>query len=198
MSAPGQLPPVVVHPAAGPPQAPSWRGRAIRAALLVWPVAELAALIEVGAHLGVGLTLLLLLAGVVAGSLVLRAVGLAAVARLASSPPGGPPGPLGPGRPPAETALVVTAGLLLILPGFLSDAAALALLLPPVRRRLARRAGEAVMRRLRVRSVRVVQGQVIDDAPGAAADDGIRIVRALEGDAPAGRHDPRSGSRAAR
>jgi UPF0716 protein FxsA len=129
-------------------------------------VAELAVLIEAGSHLGAGGILLALLAGVVAGSLVLRAVATAAIRRPAGQ---GSPGAGGapavatvlPGRPGAETALVVLAGVLLILPGFLSDVAALVLLLPPLRRRLGRRVGAAVMRRFPARSVRVVQGQVL-------------------------------------
>ncbi|HEY6793255.1 MAG TPA: FxsA family protein, partial [Kineosporiaceae bacterium] len=74
------------------------------------------------------------------------------------------------------------AGLLLLVPGFLSDAVALALLVPPVRHALARRAGEAVMRRFTTRSVRVVRGQVIKENPAAGPDTGIRVVRAPEGE----------------
>jgi UPF0716 protein FxsA len=171
MSPPGHVPPAppVVHPGTGPrPPVPSWRVRAVRVALLAWPVVELAVLIEVGTRLGVWLTLLLLLTGGVAGVLVLRAVGAAAIRRLTAQ--ARPPGAVPPsGRPGAETALVVLAGLLLIVPGLLSDVAGGALLLPPVRRRLARRIGDAVLRRLSTRStasIRVVRGQVLPDDRG--------------------------------
>jgi UPF0716 protein FxsA len=157
-----------------PPSAPgrrvSLRGRLLGASLLLLPILELAVLIQIGSRIGVGYTLLLLLAGAVAGSLVLRQVGAATIRRLTAASGQGPtpaavPAPPVPGRPAAETALVVVAALLLIVPGFLSDAAALVLLLPPVRRALVRRAGETVLRRFRVRSVRVVQGQVLYGEP---------------------------------
>jgi UPF0716 family protein affecting phage T7 exclusion len=151
----------------------SWRGRLIGAGLLLLPILELAVLIQVGGHIGVGRTLLLLLAGGVAGSLVLRQVGAAAIRRLTAASGRGPtavPVPPAAGRPPAETALVIVAALLLIVPGFLSDVAALVLLLPPVRRALVRRVGETVLRRFPVRTVRVVQGQVIHGEPGGAPD----------------------------
>jgi UPF0716 protein FxsA len=164
MSTPGHVPqaPPVVRTDAGPRR--TWRARAVRVALLLWPVAELAVLIEVGSHAGFWLTLLLLLAGVVAGALVLRAVGVAAIRRPpAQARPGAAPGAAPTGRPGAETALMVLAGLLLAVPGFLADVAGLALLVPPLRRSLARRAGDAVLRRLSPRSIRVVQGQVLRD-----------------------------------
>ncbi|MFY9330739.1 MAG: FxsA family protein [Candidatus Nanopelagicales bacterium] len=41
--------------------------------------------------------------------------------------------------PPAQTLLLVPAGILIAIPGFLSDLAGIVLLLPPVRRRIATR-----------------------------------------------------------
>jgi UPF0716 family protein affecting phage T7 exclusion len=139
---------------------PSWRRRVAGACALLWPVLELALLIQVGARLGVVATLLLLLAGAVAGSLVLRRVGAVGIQRLTTANGHAPAA--GPVRPGSETALLVLAGVLLIVPGFLSDVAGLALLLPQVRRALGRRVGNAVLRRFEMRSVRIVPGQVLD------------------------------------
>jgi len=159
------------------------RRRAVGAALLLLPILELAVLIRVGAAVGIGVTLLLLLAGAVAGSIVLRQVGAATIRRLSAASRRDPAvAPPVAGPPPAETALLVGAGLLLIVPGFLSDVAGLLLLVPAVRRALVRRAGDAVLRRFRVRSVRVVQGQVMDGgavppAPRAVPVD-VRVIEA--------------------
>jgi UPF0716 protein FxsA len=173
----------------------SRRRRLVGVALLVVPLLELAVLIQVGTRIGVGRTLLLLLAAAVAGSLVLRSVGTAAIRRLsAATDPAAVPA--APTRPAAETALVVLAGVLLLVPGFLSDVAGLALLLPPVRRALARRAGDAVVRRFRVRSLRVVQGQVLDGTPGFGAPADVRITEVRVDDVPRpGLEPPRTDGR---
>lgn len=84
--------------------------------LLLWPLAEIALFVMAGDLLGFWLTLLwLALAMVIGGTLIRTSAGY--------------------GRPAdAESALRAVAGVLLILPGFLSDFFALILLLPPVRR----------------------------------------------------------------
>jgi UPF0716 protein FxsA len=150
------------------------------AAVLALPLLELAVLIQVGARIGVGLTFLALLAGGVAGALVLRGVGAAAVRRVSAAAGEGvvlPPA----ARPPAETVLVVLAGVLLLVPGFLSDVAGLALLVPAVRRAIVRRVGDAVVRRFPVGSLRVVQGQVIN---GTMTPPDVRITEVHVQDVP--------------
>lgn len=154
----------------GTPRRP--RRRLLGVALLTLPVLELALIITVGRAVGVLATLLLLALGAMAGVVVLRRVTAAATRRLAAagvlgSPFGGPPGTpatAAANLPPAPpgAALLVPAGLLLIVPGFLSDLAGLLLLVPAVRRALAARMGEAVVRRLNLRAVRVMPGQVVD------------------------------------
>jgi UPF0716 protein FxsA len=162
-----------------PTQPPSGRpsgrrrrtGGLIGAGLLVLPVLEIALAIQVGLRIGAGWTLLALLAGSAAGLFVLRHVGLSAVRRLAT-PPGAAGSARSP-RPPAQTALVVLAGVLLLIPGFLTDVGGLVLLLPGVRRLLARRAEAALVRRFDVRGIQVMQGQVIQ---GQVIGDGERIA----------------------
>ncbi|WP_092530389.1 FxsA family protein [Amycolatopsis arida] len=111
---------------------------------LLYVVAEVAAVWAVGSAVGVLATIGLLLAGAFVGSwLARREGGKAARAFLAAA---------GAGRPAhaelTDGMLVAFGGVLILLPGFVSDVAGLLLLLPPTRavirrawlRRLARRA----------------------------------------------------------
>lgn len=111
----------------------------------VWILAEIAAFVLMGQWLGVWATLGLVVVSGLAGMALLRQGGGRALraARLAAGvlPTAGGarigPSPLGRrdlGAALAEGGLRVVAGLLLLLPGFLSDVAALALLVPPIRR----------------------------------------------------------------
>jgi UPF0716 protein FxsA len=96
---------------------------------------EIASLLIVGSWIGVGWTLLLLLGGFVLGLALIGRGGreaMSAVNQAARS------------RQVTDDAvtggfLTVVAGVLLMVPGFLSDLAALALLLPPVRTLVRRR-----------------------------------------------------------
>lgn len=108
---------------------------AMRYAIPIWLMAEVAVLVLVGANAGVLATLGLLLLATMAGIVLLRRPGRALAARMAAAPPGGqvsPPDLL-------AAAATMVAGLLLILPGFLSDLAALLLLIPAVRGALGQR-----------------------------------------------------------
>ncbi len=97
--------------------------------------AEVAILVVVGPRLGASLVLLWLLGSAALGGLLLRKAAPAALAAL-------PQAALGGARSAAwQTALVAIAGLLLVIPGFLTDVVGLALLLPPVRRRAGRALG---------------------------------------------------------
>jgi UPF0716 protein FxsA len=99
------------------------------------PIAELYGLLVVGARIGALPTLLLLMLAAAAGVGVMRHHGVRGLWQMRDA--------LGSGQSPAqpmlETLLAQIAGVLLILPGFIGDAVALALLLPPLRRCLARR-----------------------------------------------------------
>ena len=94
-------------------------------AFLALPLIEIGLFVEIGRWLGLWPTLALVLASTVAGILVIRAQGALTVARMRSG--------LGdPATPVARAALSFLAGLLLIVPGFLTSAAGLLLLVPPV------------------------------------------------------------------
>lgn len=96
---------------------------------------EIASLLIVGSWIGVGWTLLLLLGGFVLGLLLIGRGGreaMSAVNQAARSRQVGDDAVTG-------GFLTVIAGVLLMIPGFVSDLAALALLLPPVRTLVRRR-----------------------------------------------------------
>lgn len=101
--------------------------------LFLLPIVELYLLIRVGGYLGPLPTILLVLGAGVAGIVVLRRQGTTALQRVATRLQAGEV----PAEEVAEGALIAAAGLLLLLPGFVSDALALLLLVPIVRVRLA-------------------------------------------------------------
>lgn len=116
--------------------------RSITAILLLFlPLLEIAGFVFVGERIGIAYTLLLVVCSVLAGMAILRRQGFQALARLRQRNM--------PRDMPAErffdTALVLLAGLLLIVPGFVSDAVALVLLVPFIRRFLARRLASRVV-----------------------------------------------------
>ena len=97
--------------------------------MLAGLAAELASIILVGNLLGVGPTLALLFGGGVLGFALIRSAGLGIAAAL-RSPVQGSTLPKGVA---SKAVARVIAGLLFVIPGFLSDALGLLLLLPPVR-----------------------------------------------------------------
>lgn len=106
----------------------------VRLALLLlfvaFPLLEIALLIKSGETIGFWPTVTLLVAVAVLGVMVIRDQGPSMVGRMLAAMSEGklPFGPL------IEGYVVVTAGLLLIAPGFISDAIGLFLLIPPARR----------------------------------------------------------------
>lgn len=97
--------------------------------LLCWPIAELYVAIQVAGAIGVGLTVILLLAGWPLGLALLRAEGRGAWRRLQAASATG----RSPGREVLDGALILAGGSLLIVPGFITDVLGLVLLLPPTR-----------------------------------------------------------------
>jgi UPF0716 protein FxsA len=97
--------------------------------LLLLPVAELAVMIWVGQLIGVWETIALLLVVSLLGAWIVKRQGAGAWRRIRDE--------LGVGRIPTtallDGALLLTAGVLFLVPGFLTDIAAVVLLLPPTR-----------------------------------------------------------------
>jgi UPF0716 protein FxsA len=136
----------------------------------LYVVVELIALLAVVWWLGLGWTLLLLLAGAFVGMWLVRREGARAALALAEAVRGG----RAAHAELTDGALVGIAGLLILLPGVVSDALGLLLVLPPTRA-LARRwmVREAERRAPLLRSARirggatVIDGEVVN-GPGAA------------------------------
>jgi len=102
----------------------------LRLLLVLWPIAELIVLIAVAQWVGIGWTVLALLAGAIAGIAVIRVLGAASLSELHTA--------VMRREPPAGALLrgacVLVAGMLLILPGFIGDVLAVLLLMPGLRR----------------------------------------------------------------
>ena len=101
--------------------------------VLFLPLLEIAGFVVVGKAIGLGPTLLLVVASAVIGLAILRRQGFDALTKLRQRNL--------PSDLPAErffgTAMVLLAGLLLIVPGFVTDVIALLLLVPFIRKHLA-------------------------------------------------------------
>lgn len=137
--------------------------------MLLYLVIEIVALVALGSAIGLGWTLLVLLAGSVLGLWLARREGVRAAQALAEA--------VNNRRVPTneitDGMLVAAGGVLLFLPGLVTDLAGLLLVLPPtralVRRRLVRAAEERSpeLRSARIRAqAPVVDGEVVEpDAP---------------------------------
>jgi len=109
---------------------------------LVVPIAELYVIVQVAGGIGIPETILLLIAISVVGAWLARIAGLGVLNRLQRTVRAGKV----PSAELVDGGLVLFAGALMIAPGFLSDALAILLLLPPTRA-VAR---NAVLRRIRL------------------------------------------------
>ncbi|NEB12786.1 FxsA family protein [Streptomyces coelicoflavus] len=155
-----------------------------------WLVLEIWLLVLVAGASSGFVVFLLLVAGVVLGSVVIKAAGRRAFRNLTETlnqqQSGTPPEAA---RPNSEgNGLMMLGGLLLILPGLISDALGLLMLLPPVQKAVSRYAQRTVERKLGAagpgtlgdafRQARmhrpdgkVVQGEVVRDDPDDTPQD---------------------------
>ncbi|MEU0136343.1 FxsA family membrane protein [Streptomyces sp. NPDC006296] len=166
--------------------------------IAVWLVLEIWLLTVVAGAANGFTVLLILVAGAVLGAVVIKRAGRRAFRNLTETlqrMPGQPGAPTAPAEAPSGTkgnGLLMLGGLLLMIPGVLSDAAGLLLLLPPVRAVLGRYAERSLDRRMRSATAggfseafqqarihrpdgKVVQGEVVreDGPPGPhRPDDG--------------------------
>ncbi|AYL34963.1 FxsA family membrane protein [Streptomyces sp. PDY-4] len=132
---------------------------------------------------------LILVAGLVLGSVVIKRAGRRAFKNLTETLQQQQSGMMPQARPNSEgNGLTMLGGLLLIVPGMISDAVGLLLLVPPVQKAVSRYAERTFDRKLREAAQgslgdafqqarmrrpdgKVVQGEVVRDEPGSAADD---------------------------
>lgn len=110
--------------------------RLLVALILALPILEIAGFVVIGGRIGLGPTLLWMLVAGLLGMTLIRRGGLNALTKLQTA--------LNqqkePGHSLIDGAVMVAAGLLLIIPGFVSDLLALILVLPVTRNFLLRRA----------------------------------------------------------
>ncbi|MDN0196301.1 FxsA family membrane protein [Streptomyces sp. S.PNR 29] len=149
-----------------------------------WLVLEIWLLTVVaGASSGL-VVFLLLVAGFVLGSVVIKRAGRRAFRNLTETLQQQQAGVMPTARPNSEgNGLMMLGGLLLMIPGLISDAAGLLLLLPPIQKAVSRYAERTFDRKLRDAASgtlgdafqqarihrpdgKVVQGEVIRDEPG--------------------------------
>lgn len=104
--------------------------RLILLALLVVPAAEIYVMIKVGGMIGAWPTVLLVVFAAIFGVLLIKSQGVATLQRVQAT--------LGRGQTPVvavlEGIILALGGLLLLIPGFLTDCIALLTLVPPLRR----------------------------------------------------------------
>ncbi len=104
------------------------------------PILEIVLFIEVGGAIGLLPTLAIIFLSAIAGVALMRWQGMRALDRLRVSLETGQD----PASPIAHGALILIAGVLLVLPGFFTDTLGLLLLIPPVRSLLIRRGASRV------------------------------------------------------
>ena len=98
-------------------------------AFLIMPIVEIYVIIQVGQVLGGWATIGIIIVMAMAGAALARSQGFAALRRVREALASGQE----IGRSLVEGALVLVSGVLMITPGFITDAAGILLLLPPVR-----------------------------------------------------------------
>jgi UPF0716 protein FxsA len=115
-----------------------------------WFLAELFVAIKVAGAIGVLETVLLLILAWPVGAWALRTQGGAAWRRLSAAVSAGK----SPGREALDGALILVGGLLLIVPGFISDVLGACALLPPTRALLRRQLARHLHSRLVIGATR--------------------------------------------
>ena len=97
--------------------------------LLALPLAEIAVFVLVGSEIGALATIALVIATGILGAVLLRVQGFGALTRIRSTMETGG----SPGRDLVHGVMIMAAGLLLLIPGFITDTIGILLFLPPVR-----------------------------------------------------------------
>jgi UPF0716 protein FxsA len=122
----------------------------VLALLIVVPIVEIAVAIQVAHHIGGADTVLLLLALSLGGVWLAKRAGFGVLARMREQVERG----VVPGNEIIDGVLVLVAGILLLVPGFVTGVIGLVLLVPPVRAGVR----ELFKRRLRGRVYRIGPG----------------------------------------
>lgn len=101
--------------------------------ILLFPLIEISVFMDVGAAIGVGATLLLTIGSAIWGIAMVRLQGMDTWMRMQKT--------MSQGETPAyemfEGTLLLVAGMLLLIPGFVTDSIGIILLIPPLRKHIA-------------------------------------------------------------
>lgn len=140
--------------------------------LLVYVIVELVIAIAVASVIGWFAVIILIIAAFAVGLVVMKNAGMASVRAMQTASRSGqtPDGEVG------DSALLFVAGLLIAVPGFLTDVLGGLLTIPPLRRAVRRWSSGFITRRLSARGLSVVTTTV----------DGNRVTRVVPGDVVAG------------
>ncbi|MCZ4352089.1 FxsA family protein [Roseovarius aestuarii] len=147
-------------------------------AFLTVPLIEIALFIQVGGWLGLWPTLLIVLLTAILGTWLVRTQGAVAMGELRGSFSQHQD----PTEPLAHGAMILIAGVLLLTPGFFTDAVGFALLTPPFRRA----AFAYVARRVTIQSFRTSQPPRPHQTRGSATIEGEYSEVSPNDDSPAG------------
>ena len=104
-------------------------GLLILVLLIGIPLLEIAVFVEVGSEIGAVPTILLTVLTALAGTVMLRLQGVSLLMKIRSEMDAGRV----PGSDLVQGALIVVASILLLIPGFVTDAVGLLLFVPPLR-----------------------------------------------------------------
>ena len=127
-------------------------------AFLLIPIIEIAAFIEVGSVIGLWPTLALTVATAIAGAMLVRHQGFHVLRELKDEADRGEL----PVEPVVHAAFLLIAGLCLLTPGFVTDAAGFVLLVPPARLAIAR----WLWRHMRRHADVTIVGAAMHERPG--------------------------------
>jgi len=148
---------------------------AVGLAFIVVPVLELALLIKTGQFIGVWATVALVLGTAMTGISIISRQSLSVLNRTLQA--------VSEGRPPIAPVLdglfLLVAGALLLTPGLITDGVALLLLIPPLRRAIARAGVGWLLRRTRLH-VEVYGAQPTREGPQRPRGDGPTIEGEFE------------------
>ena len=134
--------------------------------LVLWAALELFVAIKIADAIGVLATVVLLLLSWPLGSWALRSQGRAAWRRLGEAVSAG----RSPGREVLDGVLVLLGGVLLIVPGFISDALGVLALLPPTRALMRRGLARNLQSRVVVSATRFTGASRPYDVDSTATD----------------------------
>lgn len=154
----------------------------ILAALVIVPIVEIALFIQLGGLIGLWTTIGLVIVTAVLGAILLRMQGFAAMERLQRSlaEGGDPAGPL------AHGVLILVAGLLMLTPGFFTDAVGFTLLIPPARAALIAWIGPKLAARVVRAAPQSAQRRPADDRARGAPIEDVDYVDVTEAKPPPG------------